>query len=178
MSDKEEKKKKSGFIGIIIVGIIMPLVGWILGIIALVKAKKNPQEKKVAVSLIIISTIAFIIWIPILKSCDSSPSGTNESAVVALVKSGTLNNFPSMTVGEAIDNFFGNPKWSYTTKDENGLEYVTVKGKITYMDKKVTATLQFQVNQNTGSFIPFALEFNDVPQSQMLIMSLLTKMYE
>jgi hypothetical protein len=49
---------------------------------------------------------------------------------------------------------------------------------MTVAEKDVICALQFLVDTKNGVFQVQALEFNSVPQNQLMITALLTKMYE
>ena len=104
-----------------------------------------------------------------------------ESRAVKLVKTGHLQNYPQRTVGEAIDSFFDSPKWESGTSadgETKGKTFVNAKGKIKFMGKDVDAVLQLIVNEEDTTFNVHALEFNNIPQNQFMMVALLTKMYE
>lgn len=103
-------------------------------------------------------------------------SVSSDSDIVHFVKSGKLNAYPQKTVGEAIDGFFGNPKWEAIT-GEDGKTYVNVIGNISYMNEEVKAKLQFKVAEDK-TFETTALEFNNVPQNLVILNALIEKMYE
>jgi hypothetical protein len=97
-----------------------------------------------------------------------------ESPEILMVKEGRLNGFPDKTINKGVNDFIGNPKW------ENGIAadgkiFVNVSGQISYMEKPVNMTLQFLISSNT--FEVYALEFNNVPQSKIILYALLSKMF-
>jgi len=104
-----------------------------------------------------------------------------ESEEVRTVKDGHFSDHPEKTVGEAIDSFFANPRWESgigVDGETKGKTLVNVKGRITYMEKEVTAGLQFIVDPEKGSFQLHAMEMNDVPQNYFLMAALVEKMFE
>lgn len=94
---------------------------------------------------------------------------------VLSVKGGTLGEYTNITVGEAFETFFADPKWKYFKADTEE-DVVEFTGYCTYQDVKVLARLQFIVNEET--FEIGALSFNDVPQNELIKASLLSKIYE
>ena len=95
---------------------------------------------------------------------------------VSMVKNGHLNINTSISLGKAIDGFFGSPKWeSIIAADGN--HYVNVKGDIMYMDKKIEALLQYKVDIKSNTFEFHALEFNGIPQNVIVYSALISKMY-
>lgn len=102
---------------------------------------------------------------------------TDDSDEVKTVKNGKLNAYPNKTIGEAIDSFFGDSSWS-SGVSEKGLKFVDVAGKITYLEKPINAKMQFELDKNGTQFSVRALEFNEIPQNQLMIEGLLEKIYE
>ena len=100
-----------------------------------------------------------------------------QSIEVTIVKNGTLNSYPNKTIGEAVNSFFGNPKWKKIIADD-GHTYVNAEGKITYMEKEVNAAIQFRIYKETNTFEINAFEINGVPQNNFMLYGLLSKMYE
>ena len=94
-----------------------------------------------------------------------------------MVKEGSISACSNTTVGKMVDGFFGSPKWK-TVDAGNGNKYVNAYGDITYMEKKVKAAIQFEVNPTAGSFQLRAFEINEIPQNQLMQMGLLQKMCE
>ena len=108
-------------------------------------------------------------------------SSCSDSAAVQAVKNGHLESYPDKTISSAIDNFFGSPKWKSgigSDGETQGKTLVNVKGNIMYQDKKIEAELQFIVDNDTGTFKINALEFNGIPQNQLMIAGLIQKMFE
>jgi hypothetical protein len=102
--------------------------------------------------------------------------GCNDPSEVQSVKNGYLTSYPGITIGKAIDGFFASPEWS-SGKADDGLVYVNAKGKITYLDKEIEAIIQFKINDDE-SFEINAVEFNGIPQNQLMIAGLISKIFE
>lgn len=98
-----------------------------------------------------------------------------ESADVSLVKNGQLDGFPDVTVGQLVENFLGDSRWS-TDKGPGGQRIVNVKGQMTLMGKPVQAAIQFFVQGKR--FELHAFEMNGIPQNNLVKAALLDKMYE
>ena len=92
---------------------------------------------------------------------------------VSMVKNGKLDSCQNKTLGEMVDGFMGSPSWSSGVADNNQ-EFVNIKGRITLSGKEVDALIQFFVNDNRFKYN--ALEFNGVPQNNLMAMGLLSKM--
>ncbi|MDE3032113.1 MAG: DUF4339 domain-containing protein [Acidobacteriota bacterium] len=104
-----------------------------------------------------------------------------EAKAVRLVKTGHLQSHPEKTVGDAVDAFFGDPKWESGTGvagETEGKTLVDATGRINYLDKAVNARIQFVVNTEEGTFELRAFEMNGIPQNQLMTGVLIEKMYE
>jgi len=115
---------------------------------------------------IIIAALVFGIF----YSCE-------DSETIAIVKNGTLMDYPDKTLGEAVDDFFGNPYW-YSGVSEDGITFVNVEGTIMFMDKNVDALLQYTISADKSTFEFSALEINEVPQAMIIYLGLVEAMYE
>ncbi len=107
--------------------------------------------------------------------------GCGESKEVQIVKNGHLNSHPEKTIGEAVDNFVGNPKWESgigADGETKGKTLVNVRGKMMFMGKEVTGALQYIVNTKESTFEINAFEINEVPQNMFILAGLIEKMYE
>jgi len=104
-------------------------------------------------------------------------SCSGDSDAVQMVKSGNLQMCPQKTVEQAVDGFFGSPKWESLTADD-GNEYVNITGGMTYAGKDVEGSLQFVIAKTNESFGYQAFEINEIPQSDYIATELLTKMCE
>lgn len=102
-----------------------------------------------------------------LVGCDSDE--------VKMVKGGTLHSCPNKTIEQMVDGYMGSPSWESLVADD-GNSYVNIKGRITYSDKPVTATVQFLVEPQNQTFQFQAIEINDVPMNGLLGLSLLNNM--
>jgi hypothetical protein len=94
----------------------------------------------------------------------------------SFVKNGTLDGYPDMTVGEAFEQFFGNPQWEYFEAD-TGESVVEFTGDCVYQEVDVEANLQFILHED-DTFEVGALSFNDVLQSELITNALLAKTFD
>ena len=79
-----------------------------------------------------------------------------------------------VTVEEAFDNFFDNPKWS--TYQEDGYTYVVFTGVCEYLGERADARITFQI---TGEqFRTEQLDLNGVEQNDLILYAMLAKIYE
>jgi len=100
-----------------------------------------------------------------------------DNKYVQMVKNGYREDNPNLTYDTAFSAFFGTPRWSYFTSDEN-LDVVEFTGDCTYMDVPVKARLQFVVDEDNGTFNVEYLSFNEVPQNLFTTVALLEKVFE
>ena len=106
---------------------------------------------------------------------------TNEDFFVNLlqpgmgVRNGYLTQYSeAVTVEEAFDNFFDNPKWS--TYQEDGYTYVVFTGVCEYLGERADARITFQI---TGEqFRTEQLDLNGVEQNDLILYAMLAKIYE
>lgn len=98
-----------------------------------------------------------------------------DSQEIQMVKQGSLSACPQKTVDRVVSDFFGTPRWE-SGQAADGKHYVTIRGKMTFMEKPVSAALQFVVNKNEKTFNYQAFEMNDIPQNQLIAAGLLMKM--
>lgn len=104
-----------------------------------------------------------------------------EDKAISIVKNGHFSGYTNMTVGEAVEGFFANQKWtSGIPTDEEFSEFmlVNVEGKILYNEKKVNAEIQFLVDEDTGVFELYAFEMNGIPQNDIMKLYLIESMFE
>lgn len=78
---------------------------------------------------------------------------------IDLVKHGSFNNYPDVTVGEMVDAIFDEVEWEEIVA-EDGNDYVNMHGTLEG-DK---ASIQFKILDD-GSWIVHALEINGVPNT-------------
>ena len=92
------------------------------------------------------------------------------------VKNGYPENYPDCKYGDVFEEFFADPTWKYfkSTEDRDIVEFT---GYCTYMEQEVKARLQFVLNNNDNTFEASALSFNDVPQSKLITVTLITKAF-
>ena len=108
---------------------------------------------------------------------DSLNLGFGNSQTVSAVKNGYLTEYTQKTLGEAVDGFIGNAKWTSITGTD-GNKYVNIKGNITYDGEPAEIILQYKVNVSTGYFEINAIEINGQSQSMLTYMQLIMEMYK
>lgn len=98
-----------------------------------------------------------------------------EDERVVLVKGGKLDSCPSKTLGEMAQGYMGSPSWEGNVS-EDGQDFVNLRGDITFNGKPISAMMQFFVDIEGGTFHFNALEFNEIPQVNLLAIGLLNNM--
>ena len=99
---------------------------------------------------------------------------TGNDPDIERIKNGRLTGCPNKTINQMVDGFMSSPKWSSGIAKDN-IKFVNVKGKMTYMEKPVTADIQF-ILKGENSFEFYALEFNEIPQNKLMVGALFNKM--
>lgn len=142
--------------------------------------KKQQKGKKVGIFIV----ICVIINSFFLIGCDGKDVEDNVRNIVDAtdehvqgVKNGYPEAVPNITYGEAFENFFSNPTWKYF-ESTDGEDVVEFTGKCQYQEKEVKARLQFILDKDGESFEQGALEFNDVPQNDIITSALIYKAFK
>lgn len=102
---------------------------------------------------------------------------TSNSQEVMNVKDGYLPDYSTtVTVGTALDNFLGSPKWQYF-ENEDGSRVVQCEGKCTYDEAEVDVCIQFLLNDD-NTFDVGAMTMNELEQNALKTYAFLTKVFE
>jgi len=123
----------------------------------------------------IMELVSAAILLVVIGAYATSSGGASDK-YVQIVKEGTLNGYPQMTVGEAFDSFLADPEWESGLSDADE-RFVNVKGEITYYDENAEIVVQFIVDENNKSFQYNACEINGVPQNNLVFWNLLETIY-
>ena len=95
---------------------------------------------------------------------------------VQMVKNGYNEDNPDLTFGVAFNEFFSNPTWKHF-EAETGENIVEFTGDCVYRDTTVKARLQFILSEDSDTFEIGALSFNEVPQIELIKISLLAAVF-
>lgn len=117
-----------------------------------------------------------VILLVVIIAVSVRSSGVESDKYVQIVKSGTLDVYPQMTVGEAFDDFLDNPKWESGLSDDNE-RFVNVKGGILYYDEEAEIIVQFFVDEKDNSFQYHACEIDGIPQNNLVVLDLFETIY-
>lgn len=108
-------------------------------------------------------------------------AGCGEAKAVKTIKQSYFYGYENKTIGDAVDDFFANPKWEAgipVDEEFAGKTLINCMGEITYDDIPVMAEIQFVLDEKTGEFELNAFEINGVPQNQYMQNVLLEAMFE
>ncbi len=131
------------------------------------------KRRSIREKSLLLLTLLLVIGVSILVfGCSKG-----DAKVISIVKDGHLQAYPEKTLGEAVDDYFRNPKWEHIV-GEDGNDYVNVTGGIKYHDKSVEALIQYRVSKEEDAFELQAFEINEVPQAMIMYMGLIESMYE
>ncbi len=109
---------------------------------------------------------------------DTISNVTNaDNKYVLMVKGGYMETNPDLTYGNVFEQFFATPRWKYF-KNGGGQDIVEFTGDCMYADAQVKARIQFTVDEENGTFEATALAFNEVPQTNVILLSLISKAFE
>ena len=125
------------------------------------KSQKNSKTLKIVFTVIlIVVAIAVIV-------------GLNSDMNLAGVKSGTLADYPNVTVGEAFDDFFGSPQWG--VDKEGDQHYVTFTGKCEYFGEIGNVDVLFWVDETSFGISSMSME--GVPLTNFEQIAILNAVY-
>lgn len=138
------------------------------------------RVKRAILTLTSVVTVSSVV----LMGCSSTDSQEVKHAILDAVESPMVASIKAMsfegtdyTVGELVEASLGAPTYEYFNPAEDGFNYVTIKGNITYNEVPVVATLQYkEVGEESFEF--YTLTFNDVPQNQMVVGDFFTFLIE
>ncbi|MCC0566764.1 hypothetical protein [Brevibacillus borstelensis] len=127
--------------------------------------------------IIVVAAWLILTWAGVDVQRAVEDAVSMESETTRIVKEGHFEDFPEKSIGEAFGTFFGSPSWR-SFQAESGEDVVEFKGTCMFMDKRVNAVIQFIVNQENRTFRLYAVEFNDIPQNNLIQMALMGKVFE
>lgn len=127
-------------------------------------------QKKLGTALL---AVAIFLTGSALSAAPSLRDSLFSSQDVLTVKHGHFLACPSRTIEQAVNGFFGSPKWE-SGVSASGQRFVNISGQMTYMQKPVQGVLQFTVDGNI--LTPGALELNGVPQMELIKLAVIGKM--
>lgn len=146
------------------------VAGVAIGIILSALGAKRPLGLSKIIELAVAGVLLVIIAVSVMSS------GGKSDKYVDIVKDGTLDAYPQMTVGKAFDSFLDAPKWESGLSDNNE-RFVNVKGGILYNGKEAEIIVQFLVDEKSGLFQYNACEINGIPQNNLVFWELLETIY-
>lgn len=153
----------------IIIGVVLVAVAAVGIILSVVGSRRHLGLNKIIELIVGVVLLAVVVFYVL------SSGGTGDK-YIQIVKNGTLDAYPQMTVGEAFDGYLDNPKWE-SGLSEDKQRFVNVKGGILYYEKEAEIVVQFIVNEKDGSFQYNACEVNGLPQNNLVVWGLLENIY-
>jgi predicted nucleic acid-binding Zn ribbon protein len=129
--------------------------------------------------LVVFFSVLFAMLIVglVLKAVSSNDYDSNEEEMINMVKNASPYDHTTVTYGEAFDLFFANGQWEYFESDKH-LDVVEFNGQCEYRDTEVNATIQFVLHKNDNMFDIDFLAFNDIPQDNLTLWTLLDVVFE
>ena len=131
------------------------------------------NNKKVKAILMAAVGVTMAVIIIVALSVGNSIGGNR---YVQMVRGGSPVTWPNTTYGEAFNNFFGNPRWSHFESDDSQ-QVVEFTGDMEYGGTPVNALIQFVIDAENGTFEATFLSFNEVPQTQMMLWTLINTVF-
>lgn len=131
---------------------------------------EKPKSKK---KIILLAGIVIVLILAI----GAVVSSGSKNKYVELVKTGSPLSYPDITYGEAFDSFFSDPTWTYFefTDEKDVVEF---SGGCTYQGNEVTATIQFILDVEEGTFSAEYFDMNNVPQTDLATAAIITTVFE
>lgn len=136
-------------------------------------------------------TLVYFIVLILCTSCSTKPLDNKSQQVnniganfnhhdneyVLMVTNENPSNSKNITYGEAFSYFFSYPSWIYF-ESTDGNHVVEFSGDCIYQNSPVKATIQFVVDEENGIFTAEYLELNGTAQSNILLVTLIEKVFE
>ena len=142
---------------------------------------------KFLVRLLIIFVIVLLCLFLFYEYFDNGTTSPSKSLIpetdehVLGVKYGSPSTYPDITYAEAFESFFGSPKWKFfrgkTDTSSTYVDVVEFTGSCIYRDVDVDARIQFTLSDDGKTFDATYLSFNEVPQSNLILYSLIDKAF-
>lgn len=136
--------------------------------------KKYKLRRKQPTFVTLIATVAFIIAIA-MNGGDQAVKDATAGLSSNNISTSYLSQYSSnITIGEAFNNFFGDPKWK--SYDQGIEKYVDFQGKITFDNEPATATVTFWLSDE--QFIVERIKINNSELLPVEIDEFLQVVYE
>ena len=101
-----------------------------------------------------------IVWIIIIALAAYGAWYAFSQYKINGVKNSYLTQYSNrVTIGKALDSFFGDPKWKYS-RDKDGTETITVTGDCAYNDSPAEATIHFTLTDSGKYFTMSGMKIN------------------
>ena len=83
---------------------------------------------------------------------------------ISVVKTGHLDNCLGKTLDQEVSGFFEKPRWE-AGATADGVDFVNIRGTVTYQGKPAEALLQFVMNKDKSGFTYRGFTIDGVPQT-------------
>ncbi|PKL23549.1 MAG: hypothetical protein CVU43_16455 [Chloroflexi bacterium HGW-Chloroflexi-5] len=153
----------------IILSIVIPIYGFIVGGFAL----KQSERKRQGIIILILAGVC-LVWGGISIALQS---GFSEEKAILTVKDGTLANYPNSTIGAAFKSFVKEDTWT-AFKGDDGFWYVTASGDFFYLGDTAKVDLQFKVDPHDSAFTIQTIQIDDTPGNVNALNNVLFLMYQ
>ena len=141
----------------------------------------NRRFVKLTLTSVVVITILIIVVVALNNAggngATPTASVTSGNRYVQMVRNGSPMTWPNVTYDEAFSNFFGSPRWTHFVSDD-GLQVVQFTGDMEYGGSPVNALIQFVVDMESGTFDATFLSFNEVPQTQLMLLTLINTVFD
>lgn len=172
--DGIETEENPGWAGAVLWPILIPIVGFIIGIVRIARGGVRRKSGILCLSL----SVVFLVLYPLIIfgfSGSGSGGGVSKNPYISMVQEGRLEAYPDRTIGIAVGGFVGDPEWETgVTDDENRV--VNVRGDVLYDGEPSEIAVQFQINED-DTFEITAMELNGEPLNLFEIAGFIEAMY-
>lgn len=115
--------------------------------------------------------VSFVAIISLLVCMNGYKVQRDVEKFVTMVKEGTFESHPNVTIEEGFEKFFDNTDWEYVNSDI-GYDIVEFRGSFNYENQDVLTVMQFHIYED-NTFEPNYLAFVDVSQEKNILYDLI-----
>lgn len=115
------------------------------------QTNKSKDNKYIAVGIIMTIAVWLVLGGLFLLIGFFGLEEESSEKYINFVKEGTSDTYPDITYEDAFEAYFSHPKWNYFNSDEDE-DVVEFTGKCKYEEKTVTASVQFTLDYEEGTF--------------------------
>lgn len=165
--------------GEIIVSYLMKKIDPDFPINAFEKEKKNNRLIQLRKRLILVAVVSGVIFMFGMFNPDVA---VGENAYIDMVQNcePDADVYPDITYGEAFNNYFSNPEWTYFVSQDD-TQVVEFNGKCLYLEEEADITIQFlltPLNDTEYSIELHYLGINDASQPDIVKIEIVNAVFE